>query len=113
MTQREMLNSVINGTINDEVIATAQSMLDKMDERNAKRAAAPKKVNPEKVALIEKIATLMADGQSRIAKEIGEAIEISTSQASGLCGQMVKSGTLIANEVKIPKVGKRIAYTIA
>ena len=113
MTYREMYTAVINGQITDEVITTAQNALAKLDERNAKRAAAPKKVNEESVALMGQIAELMADGETRIAKVIGETIGISTQKASGLCGQMVKAGTLVTSEVKIPNVGKRVAYTLA
>jgi hypothetical protein len=112
MTYREMYTAVINGQITDEVITTAQNALAKLDERNAKRAATPKKVNEESVALMRQIAELMADGETRIAKVIGETIGISTQKASGLCGQMVKAGTLVTSEVKIPKVGKRVAYTL-
>jgi hypothetical protein len=113
MTYREMYTAVINGQITDEVIATAQNAIAKLDERNAKRAAAPKKPNSENVALMGRIAEFMADGGTHLAKEIGEALEISTAKASGLCGQMVKNGTLTASEVKIPKVGKRVGYTLA
>ena len=74
MTYREMYTAVINGQITDEVITTAQNALAKLDERNAKRAAAPKKVNEESVALMGQIAELMADGETRIAKVIGEIL---------------------------------------
>lgn len=113
MTYREFYTAVVNGEITENEIAFAQEAIVKLDERNARKAAAPKKVNSENVALMGKIAELMSDGETRIAKAVGEAIGISTQKASGLCGQMVKAGTLVAGEVKIPTVGKRVTYTIA
>lgn len=113
MTYREFYTAIVNGETSEELIAFAQNAIVKLDERNARKASAPKKVNSENVALMGKIAELMADGETRIAKAIGEALEISTAKASGLCGQMVKNGTLTAGEVKIPKVGKRVTYTLA
>lgn len=113
MTYREFYTAIVNGEMNEELTTFAQNAITKLDERNARKASAPKKVNSENVALMGKIAELMADGETRIAKAIGEALGISTPKASGLCGQMVKAGTLVASEIKIPKVGKRVAYTLA
>lgn len=113
MTYREFYTAIVNGEMNEELTIFAQNAIAKLDERNAKRAATPKKPNSENVALMGRIAEFMADGGTHLAKEIGEALEISTSKASGLCGQMVKNGTLTASEVKIPKVGKRVGYTLA
>ena len=113
MTYREFYTAIVNGEMSEELTTFAQNAIVKLDERNAKRAAAPKKPNAENVALMGRIAEFMADGGTHLAKEIGEALEISTAKASGLCGQMVKNGTLTASEVKIPKVGKRVGYTLA
>jgi len=113
MTYREFYTHVISGEITENDIEFATEAITKLDARNARKAAAPKKVNEENVALMGRIAELMADGKTRVAKAIGEELGISTYKASGLCGQMVKAGTLVAGEVKLPKVGKRVAYTLA
>ena len=114
MTYRELYTIVMNREeITEDAVKTAQHALEKLDERNARKAAAPKKVNEESVALKGRIAEYLADGAEHFAKEIGEALAISTSKASGLCREMVKAGTLTSAERKVPKVGKRIAYTLA
>ncbi len=113
MTYREMYTNIINGTIDEETVAMAQSALAKLDERNARRASKPSKTalanEPIKASIVE----FLGNGESHIAKEIGEALGITTSKASALCGQLVKVGTLTATEIKVPKVGKRVVYALA
>lgn len=114
MTYREMYENVINGTINEETVEMAKTALAKLDERNAKRASKPSKTavanEPIKASIVE---WLTANEGKHIASEIGAALNLTTPKASSLCGQMVKAGTLNAEEVKVPKVGKRIAYSLA
>lgn len=113
MTQREFYTAIVNGEMNEEVMAFATEGIAKLDARNAKRASTPSKTaianEPIKASIVE----FLGDGESHIAKEVGEALNISTSKASALCGQLVKVGTLTATEVKLPKVGKRVAYSLA
>lgn len=113
MTYRELYTNVIEGTITEETVEMAKSALAKLDERNARRAATPSKTAIANAPIKADIVAWLTENGTHIAKEIGEALNISTSKASALCGQMVKSGTLTATEVKVPKVGKRIAYTVA
>ena len=47
-----------------------------------------------------------------VASAIAEKVEISTQKASALCRQLVESGKLSVEEVKIPKKGKQKAYRI-
>lgn len=114
MTYREMYTNVINGTIDKETVEMAKTALAKLDERNAKRASKPSKTavanEPIKASIVE---WLTANEGKHIASEIGSALNLTTPKASSLCGQMVKAGTLNSEEVKVPKVGKRIAYSLA
>lgn len=113
MTYREFYTAVANGTINDDVIAMAKASIVKLDERNAKRAGQPSKTAVANEPIKASIVEFLANGESHIAKEIAEALNLTTSKASALCGQLVKDGRLTATEVKVPKVGKRVAYTLA
>lgn len=114
MTYREFYTAVENGEHTDEMVAFAKTALAKLDERNAKRASKPSKTavanEPLKASIVEWLA---ANEGKHIASEIGSALNLTTPKASSLCGQMVKAGTLNAEEVKVPKVGKRIAYSLA
>lgn len=113
MTYREFYTAVVNGEMNEEMVTFATEAIAKLDARNEKRASTPSKTaianEPIKASIVE----FLGNGETHIAKEIGEAIGVSTSKASALCGQLVKVGTLTATEVKLPKVGKRVAYTLA
>lgn len=107
MTNREMLNAVISGTVTDEVVAKAEEMLAAMDKRNEKRSSKPSKTaianEPIKAAILE---FLVGKGVV-IASVIGEGLTISTQKASNLCGQLVKDGKLGSTEVKV-KGGRKV-----
>lgn len=109
MTNRDFYTTIINANINDEVTAFAKNALTKMDERNAKRAATPSKAQvenePIKAAILEKMERPM------LAAEIAELVGISTNKASALCRQLVESGKMTSEEVKVPKKGKQKQYT--
>lgn len=113
MTYREFYTAIVNGEITAEVVAKATEEIAKLDTRNANRASRPSKValanEPIKASILE----FLANGETHIAKEIGEAVGITTFKASALCGQLAKDGKVVASEVKLPKVGKRVAYTLA
>lgn len=113
MTYREFYTAIVNGEITEEVVAKATEEIAKLDTRNANRASRPSKValanEPIKASILE----FLANGETHIAKEIGEAVGITTAKASSLCGQLAKDGKVVASEVKLPKVGKRVAYTLA
>lgn len=117
MTKREMFEAIVNGTISDEIVAMAQSEIDKMDARNAKRSASPSKTavanEPIKEKIVAWLETLYGVDGPKMASEVGEGVGISTSKASSLCRQLVQSGALTETEVKVKGKGVRKAYAIA
>ena len=109
MTNREFYTAVMNGTINEEVIAHASEAIVKLDERNAKRASKPSKValanEPIKAKILEVLST-----EPKVASEIAELVGISTQKASALLRQIEG---LEISEVKVPKRGKMKGYALA
>lgn len=101
MTKREMFEAIVNGNITEEVKAMAQSEIEKMDARNAKRSSQPSKRSIENEPIKAEILTHIGDGMT--AKAIGEKVGISTQKASALCRQLVESGKLTATEEKVEK----------
>lgn len=93
-TSRNFYGDVINGNITDETIAYAKSALEKMDERNKKRASsqtASQKANEE---LKDRILDYMVGSDQNIftAKEIAKALDLtSTQRATALLMQLVAS----------------------
>ena len=118
MTKREFLNeviAVIDGTSEVNVLELkefAKAEIVKLDERNANRSAKPTKAQIENKSIKEKILEVLSTGERMVASAIAEKIEISTQKASALCRQLVESGKLSVEEVKIPKKGKQKAYRI-
>lgn len=112
MTNREFYTAIINGSMTDEVKTHATEALAKLDERNQKRSSKPSKTQlenePVKTAIID---YLTAHGGA-VAADIAAGVDITTQKASALCRQLVESGVLTVDEVKIPKKGKCKKYSI-
>ena len=113
MTNREFYTAIVNGTINEDVIAHASNAIAKLDERNAKRASKPSKKSLENEPIKESIANLLVDGNARLASEIATALELSVSKVSALCRQMVADEVLHVEDVKVKGKGTQKSYSIA
>ena len=113
MTNREFFEKVEKGEITEEVKKHATEAIAKLDKRNADRKEKPSKTalanEPIKASILEYLV-----GKSEVvASAIGEALGISTSKASALCGQLVVEDKVVASEVKIKGKGKVKGYTLA
>lgn len=94
--------------IPDEVRAKATAELTKLNEANARRLSKPSKTALANAPIKESICGLLAERGAMISADIATALEISTSKASALCGQLVTEGKLTATEVKVKgSSGKR------
>lgn len=113
MTYREFYNTVINGEVNADAIEFAKNAIAKLDERNAKRASQPSKQSVLNEPIKAEILAWLEANGTHLAKEVGEALHLTTAKTSALLGQLTKEGKVVAEEVKVAKVGKRMAYTVA
>lgn len=111
MTKREFYVAIANGEMNDEVKATAEEYIAKMDEANEKRKNTLSKKQEENEAVKVEILTHL-DAEAKTATTIGELMGISTQKASALLRQLVNDGKATATEVKIPKKGTQKAYIV-
>lgn len=101
MTMREFLTKVIElGDV--ELQEFAQKEINKLDAKNEKRKTTLSKDQKANEELKIKILNLLANGDFK-ASEIGIELEISTSKASALLQQLVKSGDVISTDVKSGK----------
>lgn len=113
MTQREFFNEVIKANVSEEVRETAKAALAKLDERNAKRAAKPSKTAIENQPIKEAILVkLTENGKGMLSPDVAAALGISTAKASALLTQLVNDGKVVKVEVKVPKKGKMMSYSI-
>ena len=113
MTNREFFTAIVNGTINTDIQAFAAAAIEKLDRRNAARASKPTKSQQANAPLMEEIRNFLADKKNVLAAEVAAHLDVTTQKASGLLKLLVDSGKVVAVEVKVPKQGKRKAYTLA
>jgi DNA-binding transcriptional regulator LsrR (DeoR family) len=111
MTNREFFNKVIAGEVDNEVVEMAQTLLAKLDEKNAKRKNTETKEQKENKVLMAKICDLLANG-GMVASDIGKALGVSTQKASALCILLVKEGTVSVADVKVKGKGTVKCYTL-
>lgn len=114
MTNRDHLNAIVNGIITADTQEWAKAQLQKMDSRNAKRAATPSKTALANAPLKEAILAYLTDNDGKFTEvELGTAVDTTHNKAGSLVRQLVAEGKVNVEEVKIPKVGKRKAYFVA
>lgn len=113
LTTREFLNIVISANISDEATEKAQTLLAQADARNAKRASTPSKTAIANAPIKASIVALFDEDTHLTASEVGTRLELTVQKASALLRQMVENGTLVAEEIKVPKKGKVKSYSLA
>lgn len=112
MTQREFFTAIVNGTINADIQAYAADAIVKLDKRNATRASKPTKSQQANVPLLAEIRTFLTGKKNVLAAEVAAHLDVTPQKASGLLKLLVDGGEATAAEVKVPKQGKRKAYTL-
>lgn len=116
MTKREFLMAVIAKVEDAELKLFAEQEIEKMDERNAKRKNSPSKKSLENEPIKAKIVEYLGREDEldfATASEIANEVEISVQKASALCRQLVESGVLASEEVKVKGKGKVKGYSVA
>lgn len=113
MTSREFYVMVSNGTMNEEVMGFAAEAIAKMDARNEARKSTLSKTAAANIPIKEAIVTHLTEcGEALTETDLGLALGVTHNKAGSLARQLVAEGRLTAEEVKIPKVGKRKAYRV-
>ena len=111
---REVLNAISTGIVDDDIKAWAKAQIEKMDARNAKRTSKPSKTAIANAPLKEAIYNYLVENVGKFTEaELGVVIENTHNKAGSLVRQLVAEGKVSVEEVKIPKVGKRKAYFVA
>lgn len=111
MTYREMLTSIVNGTINEEVIEKATERLEKLDAENEKRKNRVSKKALENEPVKARILEVLGE-EPKTATEIGKEVEISTQKASALLRQLVEDGKVEKTDVKVKGKGTQKGYFV-
>lgn len=95
MTKKEMLEKIANGEINEEVIAKAKEMLEKIVDANAKKAAKDwEKRNEKNSTLIGTIMETLEKYGEASTISLSEIAGVSKQKISGVCRSLVAEGRL-------------------
>lgn len=113
MINREFYNAIVNGTINDEVIAHATAALEKLDATNEKRRNTPSKTAIENQPLVDEIVTSILTSEPKTATDVAIVLGITVQKASALLRAIVADGKATVTDVKVPKRGTQKAYSLA
>jgi hypothetical protein len=115
MTKREFLNSIINGTLNDETAEFAAKELAQMDAGLEKRRNTLSPKQEENLKLVETVvAQLGAEPLTATAVyELGVEGVTSVQKASSLLRMAVKNGLAAETEVVVKGKGKQKGYIAA
>lgn len=112
MTKREFYGFVAEGTVNEEVMAKANELIEKMDAENEKRKNRVSKKALENEPIKDAICEVLTD-EPKTATVIGEELSISTQKASALLRQLVEAGKANKTDVKVSGKGVQKGYTLA
>lgn len=118
MTNREFYTAVSNGEMNDELMAKAAELLEKMNETNAKRAqkVLEKKqaAEDEKAPIREALLNAMGDEgmtASQLIEAAGLTDEVKVASVPSLLKPFVLNGTVEKVDVKVEgKKGPQRGY---
>ena len=113
MTNREFFETIINGTINDEIIAKANDLLSSLDAKNAKRRDTVTKDKAEVIARREAVLQyLQSHDGIHTRDEIAEAVGISANQVTSACNALVSAEMVTKSDIKVDK-SRKVGYAIA
>lgn len=119
MTNREFYTAISNGEMNDELMAKATELIEKMNEANAKRAqkVLEKKqaAEDEKAPIREALLNAMGD-EAMTASQLIEAsgLDIKVASVPSLLKPFVLDGTVEKVDVKVEgKKGSQRGYVKA
>lgn len=115
MTKREFLNSIINGTLNDETAEFAAKELAQIDAGLEKRRNTLSPKQEENLKLVEAVvAALNEEPMTATAVyELGIEGVTSVQKASSLLRMATKEGLAAVSEIAVKGKGKQKAYTKA
>ena len=115
MTQREFFKKAIaifNEVENEEMKAYAETAIEKLDARNAKKSSTLSKTQVENESIKKEILEYLEGKSESVSSVIGLALGYSTSKISALMKQLADEGKVTVTDVKIPKKGKVKGYTL-
>ena len=113
MTRKEFNLAVIAlencpSTLREYAIADNE----KIDKRNAIRQAKPTKAQMENETLYPSVLAILNSETPTLSTSVANALEISTSKATGLLGNLFKEGRVVKVDVPVKGKGKQKGWLL-
>lgn len=114
MTIREFYQSVIEESVNEDIVTKATELLSALDARNEKRKSADSKEKKEAAERRNIVLAFLSahGGESFTRDQIAFKVDLDPAKVTGACTALVKEGLVVKSEVKVEKA-RKIAYSIA
>ena len=122
MTNREYYEAILKiENLSDELKAETEAKIERLNaQAESRKKAIDKKKEEENAPLKAKILEYLGKkdeegklvNSKALASKVAEYLECHPSKATYLCKALASEGKVIIEEVKVPKMGKRNAYTI-
>ena len=108
-----MLTAIVNGEMNEEVIAKAQAMIEAKDQANAKRREKVSKKAEENLALAKQLVAEILTDEFMTASTIGEKMGLNPQKATAVAKAAVKAGKAVVEDIKVTGKGTQKGYKLA
>ena len=114
MTTREYFQAVLDAHISDAMDEASRQLIEKLDDRNAKRASSDTKDKREARARAEAVRNFFNANPNEVCTRdgIAEQLGITPGQVSAACKTLVSLGVITKAEVKMGK-SRKVVYSLA
>jgi len=113
MTNKEFFTKVITLASNDkEIVKFCEKALASLEAKNEKAKVKRMEAQASNAPLLKGIVDYLTAHPTALGNELAQALGVSTPKATAMASKLVESGVISKREVSIPKVGKRMAYSL-
>lgn len=111
MTTREYFQAVLDAHISDSMDEASRILIQKLDEKNAKRKTTPTKEQKEASARRGLVLGFFQEHPNEVLTRdaIAEAVSVTPAQVTAACKVLLAEGSITKSEAKIDKA-RRVVY---
>lgn len=111
MTTREYFQAVLDAHISNTMDEASRQLIQKLDEKNAKRKATPTKEQREAAQRVLLVKGFFENHPDEVFTRdaIAEAVNVSPAQVTAACKVLLAEDSIVKSEAKIDKA-RRVVY---
>ena len=114
MTTREYFQAVLDAHISDSMDEASRILIQKLDDKNAKRKTTPTKEQREAADRVDSVRSFFQTNPHEVCTRdaIAAQLNITPGQVTAACKVLLARGVITKSEAKIDKT-KRVVYSLA